>query len=77
MNYANRTISGSFTWKKHKKVVMENLVRLNRGEPTDSPYTITEALNILMNSVIVDEPVDFTKTGRGATKMMDEILEKA
>jgi len=40
------------------------------------PYVLIEAINILKNSKIIENPIDYTSTGEDAKKMIQEILKK-
>lgn len=39
------------------------------------PYVLVEAINILKNSKVIDNPIDYTKTGEQSKKMIEEILK--
>ena len=38
------------------------------------PYVLIEAINLLKNSEIIENPIDYTSTGENATNMIKEIL---
>lgn len=66
-------------WESHKKAMMKELAKLEKlgfsEEAKDQvfPYVIVETINILKNSVFVNNPVDFAKTGKDARKMMSDL----
>lgn len=67
-------------WKKHKEYIMMELARLDELDwGVDSkvaesifPYVLVEAVNILKNSVIIANPIDYTTTGEAAKALMAE-----
>lgn len=69
-------------WNQHKKTIMRELARLEalpwyadeKVSETIFPYVLVEAINLLKNSVIVPDPIDHTKTGDGATAMLEGCL---
>lgn len=70
--------------EKHKENILGELAKLesmNWAKDEDVaesvfPYVLIEAMNLLKNSKIVDDPVDYTKTGVEAKRMVDEILRQ-
>lgn len=40
------------------------------------PYVLIDAINILLNSEIVDRPSDYDKSGKAAQSMLDSVLSK-
>jgi hypothetical protein len=68
--------------QKHKSGILKELARLERiGWVTEEsagtifPYVIIEAINLLKNSEIIESPIDYTKTGRLAQKMLDDLSQ--
>ncbi len=67
---------------KKKSIIKElaKLQRLNWGadkQVAESvfPYVLIEAINILKNSKINNEFVDYTKGGEDVEKLLDEVLK--
>jgi hypothetical protein len=71
-------------WNKHKQEITAELARLeemnwaadDKVAATIFPYVLLEAINILKNSTIVPNPVDYAETGDGAIKMIDELTAR-
>lgn len=69
------------TYKKHKETIIKELAKLekvgwNNPENEDCvfPYVLLEAINLLKNSEIIENPVDYTKTGKKAEELIESIL---
>lgn len=69
-------------WEKHKKDMIFELARLEKlgfsDEANDTifPHVLIETINILKNSVFVENPVSYTDTGKDANNMLDQILKE-
>ena len=82
LNYETRDAPGD--WNKHKQEIMAELARLeemnwaadDKVAATIFPYVLVEAINLLKNSTIVANPVDYSETGDGAIKMIDELVAR-
>ena len=68
--------------KAEKEHVIKELAKLERMDWTKDikiaasifPYVLIEAINLLKNSEIIENPIDYTTTGENAQKMLDKIL---
>lgn len=83
MSYETRTeINGTKDWDEQKKNIMRELARLeqmnwaadDKVAQTIFPYVLVEAINLLKNSTLVDNPVDYADSGENATKMVKELI---
>jgi len=72
------------TLKKKKDSIIKELAKLERMNwakdesiaDTIFPYVLLEAINLLKNSKLIDNPVDYTKTSEDSKKMLAEILKE-
>lgn len=70
-------------FENNKRTVIKELARLekmdnylnDKAAATIYPYVILEAINLLVNSKIVDDPKDYTQSGLSTDKMVDEMLK--
>lgn len=66
-------------WEIHKKSIMAELAKLEELNWTKNdvvadsvfPYVLIEAINLLKNSEIVENPVDYAETGEKAQELIN------
>ena len=70
-------------WDKQKESILKELAKLEDlnwakdEKVADSvfPYVLVEAINLLKNSKIIDNPIDYTKTVKDTNKMIKQLKE--
>jgi len=83
MYYSKITRCSKKIMEKQKQNIMQELAKLQSlkwasdPEIADSvfPYVLIEAINLLKNSEIVDNPTDFTKTGASAKELLESLYQ--